>query len=133
MNDSDTVWVNLKVLAELEPSQKLNTRHKYFQLQTTRYMPEFALRWWLGSNRESDFVCLKELYQAAADMLEKDKQSDSVRTRMCELLTLSTKGLISLQKTYENDATTRAKIEWLLDNVKTLITNNTDSISQVAC
>jgi len=131
MNDSDTVWVNLTVLSELEPSQKLNTRHKYFQLQTTPYMPEFALRWWLGSNRESDFVCLKELYQAASEMIVKDKQTVGVRARMCELLTKSTKGLISLKKTYENDATTRAKIEWLLDNVRTLIKGN--STPPAAC
>ena len=37
----------------------------------------------------------------------------------------SLKGLRALQKTYENDATTKAKIDWLLDSVNTTITKHT--------
>lgn len=122
MNDSDVVWVNLKVLAKLEPFQKLNTRRTHFQLQTSsnQYLPEFVLRWWIGSNRESDFQRLKELYIAASKVL-KTKEKD----RMLKHLNESLKGLQSLQKTYENDATTKAKIDWLLDSVNESIRDNT--------
>ena len=122
MNDSDVVWVNLKVLAKLEPFQKLNTRRTHFQLQTSsnQYIPEFVLRWWIGSNRESDFQRLKELYIAAEKILgTKEKE------RMLSHLSNSLKGLKSLQKTYENDATTKAKIDWLLDSVNETIRDNT--------
>jgi len=114
MNDSDVVWVNLKVLSKLEPFQKLNTRRTHFQLQTSTniYLPEFVLRWWIGSNRESDYTRLKELYIAAAKILKTDE-----RDRMIQHLKESLKGLVSLQKTYENDATTKAKIDWLIDSV----------------
>jgi len=115
MNESDVTWVNLKVLAKLEPFQKLNTRRTHFQLQSSAipYIPEFVTRWWVGSNRESDYVRLKELYAAAEKLLHDDAQ----RQRMIEHLEESCKGLIALQKTYENDATTKAKIDWLLDSV----------------
>lgn len=115
MNTSDVVWVNLKVLSKLEPFQKLNTRRTHFQLQTSTniYLPEFVLRWWIGSNRESDFNRLKELYISAAKILKTDE-----RDRMIGHLTESLKGLVSLQKTYERDATTKAKIDWLIDSVK---------------
>ena len=121
MNDSDVVWVNLKVLAKLEPFQKLNTRRTHFQLQasSTAYVPEFILRWWIGSNRESDFNRLKELYIAAAKILKTDE-----RERMMSHLKDSVKGLESLQKTYENDATTKAKIDWLIDSVKESMKEN---------
>ena len=118
MNNSDEIWVNLKVLARLEPSQKLNTKRRHFQLQSSNllYVPEFVIRWWIGSNRESDFNRLKELYTTAAEILKTED-----RDRMIEHLTASIKGLESLQKTYENDATTKAKIDWLIDTVNTMV------------
>ena len=126
MNDSDVTWVNLKVLAKLEPFQKLNTRRTHFQLQTvsgTSYvqLPEFVVRWWIGSNRESDFQRLKELYQSASKIL----QNEALRERMISHLTESLKGLNALQKTYETDATMKAKIDWLLDSVNKTIEDYT--------
>jgi len=126
MNDSDVTWVNLKVLAKLEPFQKLNTRRTHFQLQTYNtnayiQIPEFVIRWWVGSNRESDFQRLKELYQSASKVLNESSQ----RQRMVEHLTESLKGLEALQKTYETDATMKAKIDWLVDSVHKTIGDNT--------
>ena len=125
MTDSDVTWVNLKVLAKLEPFQKLNTRRTHFQLQTVTsnsyiQMPEFVVRWWIGSNRESDFQRLKELYQAASKILE----IESMKERMIQHLKESLNGLNSLQKTYETDATMKAKIDWLLDTVNKTIEDN---------
>ena len=121
MNNSDVIWVNLKVLAKLQPFQKLNTRRTHFQLQnpSSVYIPDFLYRWWVGSNRESDFNRLKELYIAAAKILKTDE-----RERMKSHLRESLKGLESLQKTYENDATTKAKIDWLMDSVKESMKEN---------
>jgi hypothetical protein len=123
MNDSDVTWVNLKVLAKLEPFQKLNTRRTHFQLQITNstYFPEFVIRWWVGSNRESDFQRLKELYIAANKILVNSPQKE----RMIEHLRESLNGLHALQKTYETDATTKAKIDWLLDSVHKTIETHT--------
>lgn len=124
MNDSDVIWVNLKVLSKLEPFQKLNTRRTHFQLQTYNNnwisVPEFVIRWWIGSNRESDFNRLKDLYIAAIKLL-----ATNDKDRMVSHLKESLKGLYSLQKTYETDATTKAKIDWLLDTVNKSIADNT--------
>lgn len=130
MNDSDIVWVNLKVLAKLEPFQKLNTRRTHFQLQTYNTsswvtIPEFMVRWWIGSNRESDYNRLKDLYISAAKLLQTNEKD-----RMLEHLKESLKGLQSLQKTYENDATTKAKIDWLIDSVTQTINDNTIVITE---
>ena len=87
ISDSDVTWVNLKVLAKLEPFQKLNTRRTHFQLQsvtTTSYinMPEFIIRWWVGANRESDFQRLKELYQSAEKILRDETQKEIGRAHV---------------------------------------------------
>lgn len=118
VKESDVTWVNLKILAKLEPFQKLNTKATHFSLhKTNAYVPEFVVRWWVGASRESDYNRLKELYAAAEKILDDDKE----RERMLLHLKESTKGLRALQKTYESDATTLAKIDWLLDSVTTSI------------
>ena len=121
MDKHEVTFVNLKVLAKLEPYQKLNTRRTHFQISTPAItnsyvaLPEFVLRWWAGSNRENDYIRLKELYFAAIDILKTLDDKDQIRNAITE----SKKGLESLQKTYENDVTTKAKIDWLLDHVNT--------------
>lgn len=114
VSESDVTWVNLKILAKLEPFQKLNTKATHFSLhKTTAYLPEFVARWWAGASRDSDYIRLKELYAAAEKMLTDSNE----RERMLEHMRSSTNGLRALQKTYEGDATTLAKIDWLLDSV----------------
>lgn len=121
MDKHEVTFVNLKVLAKLEPYQKLNTRRTHFQISTPAIsnsyvaLPEFVLRWWAGSNRENDYIRLKELYFAAVDILKTSEKKEQIRAAIEE----SKKGLESLQKTYENDVTTKAKIDWLLDHVNT--------------
>jgi len=121
MDKHEVTFVNLKVLAKLEPYQKLNTRRTHFQISTPAIsnsyvaLPEFVLRWWAGSNRENDYIRLKELYFAAVDILKTNEKKEQIRAAIEE----SKKGLESLQKTYENDVTTKAKIDWLLDHVNT--------------
>jgi hypothetical protein len=121
MDKHEVTFVNLKVLAKLEPYQKLNTRRTHFQISTPAIsnsyvaLPEFVLRWWAGSNRENDYIRLKELYFAAIDILKTNEKKEQIRAAIVE----SKKGLESLQKTYENDVTTKAKIDWLLDHVNT--------------
>lgn len=121
MDKHEVTFVNLKVLAKLEPYQKLNTRRTHFQISTPAIsnsyvaLPEFVLRWWAGSNRENDYIRLKELYFAAIDILKTNEKKEQIRAAIED----SKKGLESLQKTYENDVTTKAKIDWLLDHVNT--------------
>lgn len=114
VSESDVTWVNLKILAKLEPFQKLNTKATHFSLhKTNNYMPEFVIRWWVGASRDSDYTRLKELYAAAEKILADGTERDRMLEHMCG----SIKGLKALQKTYEGDATTLAKIDWLLDSV----------------
>lgn len=118
VKESDVTWVNLKILAKLEPFQKLNTKATHFSLhKSNAYVPEFVVRWWVGASRESDYNRLKELYAAAEKILNDENE----RERMLLHLRESIKGLRALQKTYEGDATTLAKIDWLLDSVNTSI------------
>lgn len=112
MNDEDEViWVNLKIISKLQPFERLGTRRAHFEINPSNTLQETLFRWWTGSNRESDFNRIKDLYKDAKIIMDKHPK------RMDQHLKESIKGLISLQKTYENDVTMKARIDCLIDSV----------------
>jgi len=116
MNDEhECIWVNLKILSKLQPFERLGTRRPHFEINPSNTLQEALYRWWNGSNRESDFNRIKDLYKMAENMLPKEPD------RMKEHLTESIRGLVSLQKTYEKDVTMKARIDCLIDSVNNLI------------
>lgn len=114
-DEHECIWVNLKILAKLQPFERLGTRRAHFEINPSNTIQEAIYRWWSGSNRESDFNRIKDLYKTAHEMLEKEPD------RMKEHLVESIKGLVSLQKTYEKDITMKARIDCLIDSVNSMI------------
>jgi hypothetical protein len=101
--------INLKVITCLQPFQRLNTREPLFRIKQYKYMPEWFHRWWDGSSRDSDFGRINDLYANA--IANKDKPNMVIH------LKASIRGLGSLKKTYENDTTTVARIETLIEHI----------------
>ena len=101
--------VNLRILSKLQPSQRLNTRRRLFEITPRRFLPEWLQRWWDGSTRESDFGRIRDVYMAAFDNM-----NEGMRAHLKE----STKGLQSLKKTYENDQTMLARLDNLIESVE---------------
>lgn len=105
----DDTLVNLRILARLQPFQRLNTRRTLFEITPKRkFFPEWLQRWWDGSSRESDFGRIRDVYAAAFDNL-----NESTRAHLRESL----KGLQSLKKTYETDQTMLARLDNLIESV----------------
>jgi hypothetical protein len=108
--------VNLRILAKLQPFQRLNTRRTLFQITPKRkFVPEWLSRWWEGSSRESDFGRIRDVYLSAFDHM-----NENMRTHLEE----STKGLRSLKKTYEDDETMLARLDNLIESVQTTCTES---------
>ena len=110
MDSVENVIVNLKVLSSLQPYQKLNTKSKHFTITVTRYIPEFLLRWYFSSSRDSDYNRIADLYDSAFTILS-DNQN------ICNDLENSLNGLKNLKKTYEPDVTFAARMDYLTDTV----------------
>ena len=100
------IIINLKVIACLQPYQRLNTRETLFHLNNYKYIPEWVQRWLEGSSRDSDFSRISDLYTAAVE---------------CKVdlfhLTRSIRGLQSLKKTYAGDTSMVARIDTLIENI----------------
>lgn len=123
MFKNDTMYVNLKILSKLQPFQRINTRAQLFKISGadpdgwTLGIPEFVMRWWSNATRDSDFNRIKDLYEEAQTELER---SSVENIRLKEHLLESMKGLASLQKTYENDVTMKARIDTLIERVEAM-------------
>ena len=124
MNTDEALYVNLNVLAQLQPYQRLNTRQTLFQVtplennnRFTEYfthIPEWLKRYLEGSSRDSDFNRIRDLVYKAFNTM-RDEQT---RTKIIEHLQKASVGLTNLKKTYENDLTYMARITTLIDDVK---------------
>lgn len=122
----ESLWVNLKVMSQLQPFQRINTRSRLFQISTNNNtslssisLLESIQRWWSKSSRSSDFERIKDLYEYAEKKLNDKEEKD--RERLQTHLRDSLKGLQSLQKTYEDDVTLKARIDCLIDYVNALL------------
>lgn len=122
----ESLWVNLKVMSQLQPFQRINTRSRLFQISTNNNtsltsisLLESIQRWWSKSSRSSDFERIKDLYEYAEKKLNDKEEKD--RDRLKSHLRDSLKGLQSLQKTYEDDVTLKARIDCLIDYVNALL------------
>jgi len=124
MNTDEALYVNLKVLAQLQPYQRLNTRQTLFQVtpvdtnnRLTEYfthMPEWLRRWLEGSSRDSDFNRIRDLIYKAFKTMEREKDRQKVITHLRDGMV----GLTNLKKTYEGDLTYKARITTLIDDIK---------------
>lgn len=124
MNTDEALYVNLKVLAQLQPYQRLNTRQTLFQVtpvdtnnRLTEYfthMPEWLRRWLEGSSRDSDFNRIRDLIYKAFKTMEREKDRQKVMNHLRDGMV----GLSNLKKTYEDDLTYKARITTLIDDIK---------------
>lgn len=124
MNTDEALYVNLKVLAQLQPYQRLNTRQTLFQItpvdtnnRFTEYLthvPEWLRRWMEGSSRDSDFSRIRDLIYKAFKTMEREPQRQKIITHLRDAMT----GLHNLKKTYETDMTYMARITTLIDDIK---------------
>lgn len=105
----EDILINLRVLACLEPYQRVHTRQVHFRIYEHRFLPEWVARWLDGATRRSDFGRIRDVYLTAIENLD--------HPGLAEQLQQSRKGLESLKKTYENDQTMLARIDTLIDMV----------------
>ena len=105
MNTDEALYVNLKVLAQLQPYQRLNTRQTLFKVtpvetsnKLTEYfthMPEWLRRWMEGSTRDSDFSRIRDLIYKAFKTMQQERERQKIINHLKDAMT----GLNNLKKT----------------------------------
>ena len=107
--DDETLSVNLSILSKLEISEKLDTKKSLFQIHGNSFIPEFILRFIMGSSRHSDFARIRSLYSQAISHIEDPRMADHIEA--------SLKGLRNLRITYQEDTTLLSRIDCLIQQV----------------
>ena len=118
---NDTLWINLKVLGKLPAFAKLNTFHELFYIEKgTFYNPIGIWRLLRGDNRTLALKRIDILIEQAKLVLSLHENT-ALEINLTRHLHNSIEGIINLKKTYENDETTIAALDRLLDKIKNLI------------
>jgi len=118
---NDNLWINLKVLSQLPAFAKLNTFHELFYIErATFYNPVGLWRMLRGDNRQLAVKKIDGLIEKAKLVIS-SFENTGIEENLKNHLGNSIKGINNLKKTYEDDPTTLAALERLLDKIKNLI------------
>lgn len=121
---NDNVWINLKVLSQLPAFSKLNTFHDLFYIEKPSFYNPIGLwRMFRGDNRQLAIKRIDGLIEKA-ELVIKSFQNTAIENNLKDHLKESIKGINNLKKTYEEDPTTIAALERLLDKINQLTTND---------
>lgn len=122
-DNTENILINLKVLSKLQCHARLDTTETLFRIHTpASWVPSWVKRWYAAQNRVTDISRIRNMYMKALELAE-----DNERVR--EYLKASLDGLINLKTTYENDVTTVALIDVIVDNVNVVIRQHNDSMN----
>jgi len=111
--DSDEVIVNLKVLGKVGKQQKIVTRDAFFNIEAKSVVPECLRRWKRGDDRNSTLVKINQLVKAAFKLLPDQPE---VKGYMMS----SIQGLENLKETYSTCSQTCARLDAVIDRLKTI-------------
>jgi len=115
MDDTEVTCINLRILGNVQPNQRLYTRGLYFNLSNNSYLPEFLQRWAYRESREHAIARIRKLVGSAETSL--DMNNEHCR----QLVSDARKGLQCLQDTYSTCATTTAQIQQILFRMDSLL------------
>lgn len=113
--DLDEILVNLKVLEQLQVNQKLISRGPYLNIEYESVIPEFIRRWRRQDNRNETIKKINLVVNSALKL----KQSKGVEIE--EYLLKSINGLRSLKETYATCCQTSARIDVIINKIKSTI------------
>jgi len=117
---NDNLWINLKVLGQLPAFAKLNTFHELFYIEkSTFYNPIGLWRMLRGDSRVLTLKRINKLLEQASLILTSNKET-TLEINLQSHLKKAIQGIQNLKKTYEDDPTTIAALERLLDKIRNL-------------
>ena len=117
---NDNLWINLKVLGHLPAFAKLNTFHELFYIEkSTFYNPIGLWRMLRGDSRTLTLKRINTLLEQASLILTSNKET-ALEINLQSHLKKAIQGIQNLKKTYEDDPTTIAALERLLDKIRNL-------------
>ena len=131
MNQVDRLLINLKIIASLEPYQKLNTKSGHQLVIESAWTSTSIYRWLREDTRHNTVKRIGEILEEANNILRvqsgahntQEYVSDEYRSRVMSQLNNTRTGMINLRTTYESDRTITAHFDVLLERIDTMLSS----------
>ena len=128
MNQVDRLLINLKILASLEPYQKLNTKSGHQLVIESAWTSTSIYRWLREDTRHNTVKRIGEILEEANNILRigasassQEYVCDEYRGRVMSQLNHTRTGIVNLRTTYESDPTITAHFDVLLERIDTML------------
>lgn len=121
---SDQLLTSLKILGRLRQHERVSTTGDIVRIDGQQGMVQAIRRWWNGENREKNLETIGRIVDSAFAQLEMIHAQNTESNRVFALrlrteLRSTMQGLENLQSTYEDDSVSHARIEVLVDRIRT--------------
>lgn len=115
--EDNALIINLKVIAAIQPNDKLNTSDNYLNIESNTIVPVSLKRWWRSDDRNES---LNRIDQIITDALTKN--SPLIESNIKESIV----GLNNFKRTYSKCTQSIARINTIIEKItnKYDITNN---------
>lgn len=121
--------INLKILGQIESGIKLNTREKYFTLDTSIWSQGLR-RLYRGDNRKATYEKISDLVQNIGELIEErvnGQDAEEFKAYISPIIEQAIKGLNSLIDTYVEDKTFVSQMEVEVTELKEHLVKVTNS------
>ena len=113
--EREEIIVNLKLLESVQKMQKLTTRDVFLNIEPTSLIPECFRRWKRQDGRDTTIKKINEIVNSSIILIH--EQKDVI---MKDYLLKSSSGIANLKETYAACKQTCARIDTILDKIKSV-------------
>ena len=106
--DENAIIINLKVIASIQPNDKINTGDKYLNLERVSFVPLAVKRWWRSDDRNESLTRIDQIVTEALAM-----DNHVVETNVKD----SISGLNNFKKTYSKCRQSIARIDTIIEKI----------------
>ena len=106
--EDNALIINLKVIAAIQPNDKLNTSDNYLNIESNTIIPVSVKRWWRSDDRNES---LNRIDQIITDALTKN--SPLIESNIKESIV----GLNNFKKTYSKCTQSIARINTIIEKI----------------
>ena len=116
--DDNAIIINLKVIAAIQPNDKINTSDNFLNIETKNLIPQFVKRWWRHDDRNESLNRIDDIITEALG------KNNAI---ILENVEGALSGLNNLKSTYSKCIQTIARINTIIEKINIAISKDYDS------
>tara|TARA_X000001036_G_C20571386_1_gene762781 strand:- start:687 stop:1070 length:384 start_codon:yes stop_codon:yes gene_type:complete len=112
--DENAIIINLKVIAAIQPNDKINTSDNYLNIESKTIIPNAIKRWWRSDDRNESLNRIDQIITEAIN-----KCNPIINKNIKDTLV----GLNNFKETYSKCIQTVARINTIIEKINQLYEN----------